>query len=576
MSIITLFLVILSFTEMSRQDKSILSGLGHRVASTISSAALSLGRRENEVDNKNHVSAVALSDATTSPSALSQQYYSIRVLDADTNRGIPLVYLRSTFRTVYVTDSAGYIAFYEPELMTGQGLWVGVASYGYETPQGGFGTEGLQVFPMPGGSFEIRLKRTQAAERLYRMTGYGIYRDSVILGQSTPLQRPILNAQIAGSDTIQCAKYQGKLFWMWQDTEQISWPLGNFNMTGATTALPDQIDPEKGLDFEYLTTGANNDPNTFARSLAKIPLEVDGHFPIWVDGLTVVPDETGRERMVGRYFASGPDMECMEEGLVHWNDTNQQLDKVVKLGQCGDLGPHGHTYYVRDNGTRYAYYGKNVRVKADFASASDPSQYEAFTCLSRDGKAARRGPDGALVWSWVKGGKPVNYETTNDLVAKGIIRADESAYRIVDVDTGKLLTVAQVAIAWNPYLNLWVNVVQEHLGATTAGEIWFATAKAPEGPWTSAKKVATHFMDNQTYKNNSNDLYNPVQHYELMAEGGRVIYFSGTFVHTFSGNPWPTPYYNYNNIMYRLDLNDSTLNLPTPPPGLWSTAPDAW
>lgn len=571
MSIVTLFLIFMSFTEMSRESKSILSGLGNRFASTLSTATSTWGKRDNQ---NTQIRVSADDDATTS---LSQQYYSIRILDAETQRGIPLVYLKTTFRTIHVTDSAGYIAFFEPELMTGAGLWVHLVSYGYETPKAGFGTEGVQIAPTPGGSITLWLKRTQLAQRLYRMTGYGIYRDSVLLGLPTPIKAPMLNAQVAGSDTIQCAKYQGKLLWMWQDTEQIAWPLGNFNMTGATTALPEDIDAERGVDFKYLTTGPNNDPGNFVRALAKVPLDVPGSFPIWVDGLTVVPDEKGRERLVARYYASGPSMECMEEGLVQWNDTTQALEKIAKSRQCGGLVPQGHTYYVRDNGTRYAYYGKNVRVKADYASVRDLSQYEAFTCLSPDGKKAVRGSDGALLWSWVRGGKPVNYETTNDLVAQGLFRADESAYRLVDVDTGQPFTAAQVGIAWNAHLQLWVNIVQQLLGDTTAGEIWLATAQAPEGPWTNAKKVATHYMNENSFQNNSNDLYNPVQHYELMGrEGDRVVYFSGTFVNTFSGNSWSTPYYHYNNIMYRMDLNDPKLALPPPPPGLWNTTPDTW
>lgn len=586
----TLFLVILSFTEMSRQDKSQFNALGNRLTSAITMAASSLSRRDHglgrdvsggaQQSNIAKASSTDLDAASSPPQApTTTPYYSIRLVDADSGRGIPLVYLRSEYKSIYVTDSAGYVAFNEPELMTGQGLWLNVASFGYQTPMGGFDTEGLQVYPSPGGSVEIRLQRTQVAERLYRMTGYGIYRDSVLLGQPTPLERPIINAQVTGSDTVQCAKYQGKLLWMWQDTDQLAFPLGNFNMTGATTDLPDKIDPEKGIDFHYLTSGADNDPDTFVRSLAEIPLDTPGSYPIWVDGLTVVPDEDqGVERLVARYYASGPNMECIEEGLVEWNDATKRLDKITKLPTgCGGLAPMGHTYYVRDNGTRYAYYGKNIRVKADYASARDPSQYEAFTCLSPDGTTARRAADGTLIWGWVKGGKAVNYENTNSLVSQGLFSADESPYRVTDVDSGKKITIAQVGIAWNPYLGLWVNIMQELLGDTTAGEIWFATARAPEGPWAQAKKVATHFMNTKSYQQNSNDLYNPVQHYELMADGGRLVYFSGTFVNTFSGNPWSTPYYHYNNIMYRLDLNESSLNLPAPPPALREgTTPDEW
>lgn len=165
----------------------------------------------------------------------------------------------------------------------------------------------------------------------------------------------------------------------------------------------------------------------------------------------------------------------------------------------------------------------------------------------------------------------MHFDNADNLVRSGIIRAEESPYRLKDVTTGQSITAAQVAIAWNPHLKLWVNIFQQKFGETTAGEIWYSTANSPVGPWQHCVKVATHHMDQDTYKSNSNDFYNPVQHYELMREGGRIVYFSGTLTNTFSGNPWPTPLYNYNNIMYRLDLDDPRLGLPQPPPGLWLT-----
>lgn len=222
-----------------------------------------------------------------------------------------------------------------------------------------------------------------------------------------------------------------------------------------------------------------------------------------------------------------------------------------------------------------------MRVRADFASARDPSQYEAFTCLTPDGKRARRGPDGAPLWRWERGGWPVHHDNVDELVLTGVLRADEAPYRLRDVaqtgGQGEAVSAAQVAVAWSPRLGRWTNVVQQRLGATTAGEIWLATAASPVGPWRDCVKVATHHMDEDTWRNNSNDLYNPVQHYELGMRkeyGGRFIYFSGTLTNTFSGNPWPTPYYSYNNIMYRLDLDDPRLKgMPSPPPGLWHAKP---
>lgn len=510
-------------------------------------------------------------EESAAASSASEYFFAIHVVDDQTNRGIPLVFLKTTYKAVYMTDSAGFVAFHEPGLMTGKPLWVVVSSYGYASPTGFLGAAGTQIKPTPGGYVEIRLKREQIAERLYRMTGYGIYRDTLLLREPTPLKNPVLNADVAGSDTIQCARFKGKLLWMWQDTDQMAFSLGNFAMTGATTDAPEHLDPEKGFDFDYYTTDGN--PTSFTRAMIKLPLKQEG--PIWVDGLTVVNDRAGRERLIAKYSVASQSLEFVEQGLVGWNEATETFDQrlaVFRDPRANTPGPGEHTIYVYDQGVRYAYYGKNVRVRADFESASDPSQYEGFTCLDRNGRARRRS-NGALDWRWEKGARPISFDNTEALVRDSTLQPRESPYELVDVETNKHIVAAQMAIAWNPYLKLWVNIIQQKMGDTTAGEIWFSTANAPEGPWRHARKVTTHHMSRDDYKQNHNDLYNPVQHYELMRGGGRFVYFSGTLVNTFSGNQWPTPYYNYNNIMYRLDLADARLRLPSPPQGLWPTKP---
>src|SRR2546423_14968955 len=45
-------------------------------------------------------------------------------------------------------------------------------------------------------------------------------------------------------------------------------------------------------------------------------------------------------------------------------------------------------------------------------------------------------------------------------------------------------------------------------------------------------------------------------------DNGRVIFFEGTYTHTFSGNPEKTPRYEYNQILYKLDLAEPRLALP--------------
>jgi hypothetical protein len=60
-------------------------------------------------------------------------------------------------------------------------------------------------------------------------------------------------------------------------------------------------------------------------------------------------------------------------------------------------------------------------------------------------------------------------------------------------------------------------------------------------------------------------LYNPKQHPYFDQDGGRTIYFEGTYTQAFSGSEeTATPRYDYNQIMYRLDLGDPRLALPAP------------
>jgi hypothetical protein len=90
-------------------------------------------------------------------------------------------------------------------------------------------------------------------------------------------------------------------------------------------------------------------------------------------------------------------------------------------------------------------------------------------------------------------------------------------------------------------------------GTSALGEVWYAEADTPVGPWAYAVKVVTH--DRYSF-------YNPKQHPMFDRDGGRAIYFEGTYSHTFSGNPHPTPRYDYNQILYKLDLSDPRLALP--------------
>ena len=82
------------------------------------------------------------------------------------------------------------------------------------------------------------------------------------------------------------------------------------------------------------------------------------------------------------------------------------------------------------------------------------------------------------------------------------------------------------------------------------GELWYAEADAPTGPWGRAVKILTH--DNYTF-------YNPRLHPEFTAADSPVLIFEGTYTAEFADRPVPTARYNYNQILYRLDLDDAAL-----------------
>ena len=126
-----------------------------------------------------------------------------------------------------------------------------------------------------------------------------------------------------------------------------------------------------------------------------------------------------------------------------------------------------------------------------------------------------------------------------------------------DPDGGKPVAIHSASINWNAFRKKWILIGQQIYGGPSfGGEIWYAEADDVTGPWTSPRKIVTH--DRYTF-------YNTAQHAFFDGDGGRLIYFEGTYTQEFSNNPIHTPRYDYNQIMYRLDLADPRLRLPTGP-----------
>ncbi|HSU66784.1 MAG TPA: hypothetical protein VLJ39_07930, partial [Tepidisphaeraceae bacterium] len=348
--------------------------------------------------------------------ASPDDYFGIQVIDSATGRGVPLVELRTVSNQRFYTDSNGLAALNDPALLN-QKVFFYPESPGYEFPPDGFGMRGASVDVKPGTLVTLKLKRLNIAERLYRVTGQGIYRDTVLLGRKAPIREPLLNAKVVGQDSVQMLAYNEKLYWFWGDTNRLAYPLGHFGMAGATSPLPSKggLDPSVGVDLTYFI-----DPTGFSRPTCDIP----GNGPKWLEGLVVVKDDTGRDRMIARYSRMKSLNEVLERGLVQWDDASGSWKLLKQFSLDAPLYPTGQPIRYTDAGTDYFYFG-SIRVRADLQSLTDPGAYETFTCLKPGARYSKNEPpldraaDGTLNWSWKRDTSPVTGIEEKELLNRG-------------------------------------------------------------------------------------------------------------------------------------------------------------
>ncbi len=509
--------------------------------------------------------------------------FEIRVIDRVTGRGVPMVELRTPNDIRYYTDSAGCVAIRDPDLM-GQRIFFKVESPGYKMPKQGW-FRGFRVRPQPRGSKTVEIERTQIAERLYRVTGHGIYRHTVILGKEAPIKHPLLNAKVAGQDSVHTVIYRNKLYWFWGDTTRLSFPLGNFETTGAVSELPSQggLEPSVGVNLNYFENESG-----FVRKMCPI----EGKGPVWTRGHTVLRHK-GTPKLVCHYARVKNLGKRLEHGMAVWNDDKQRFEKQTQFPLDAPLHPHGNPTRVTLDDQEWFYYTKKgypvVRVRAEWNDLFDPTKYEAFTCLKPGARWASSEPPierdehGAPVWGWKADTAPVHgpakdladglegdvsetpkqklFQMVKDygnreryLRSKNRLDANEGITYLRDVVTGRAIVVMhRSSLYWNAYRSKWIMLFQ---GGTQPGmgKVWYAEADTLLGPWVYACRVAEH--DGYSF-------YNVKQHPYFAEEDGRIIYFEGTYSKLFTDKQ-PTPRYNYNQIMYRLDLSDSRLTLPAP------------
>jgi len=494
-------------------------------------------------------------------------YAEIRVVDADSGRGVPLVELQTVHHVRFVTDNAGRIALGDPDLLDRE-VFFSIQSHGYEVPADGFGFRGVRLTPRLGKPSVIRLKRQQAAERLCRLTGEGLYRDSILLGYRFPrakgdwaqgegLQGAKGRGQVAGQDSVQAVIYRNRVYWFWGDTNRLLYPLGLFRTAGATTPrFPEDFDPAEGIPYEYFT-----DADGFVRAMIPYPQRPEG--VIWIDGVCAVPDDHGQERMLCHYSRRKGLTEEWEHGIAVWNDERQIFEPVRELPREERWRhPSGHATRWVQNGVAYLLFGNPapvVRVPARYEAVLDPRQYEAFSCAhgGKDGKPVGplRDEQGRILWRWQREYPPVDAVTEWRWLQAGHISAAEARFCPAEHNQSaqQRVQLHNGTVRWNPYRQRWILIAGQAGGRESfLGEVWYAEAAEPTGPFAVAVPIITH----RRYS-----FYNVCHHPFLDRQGGRIIHLEGTYTAEFSGNPIRTPRYDYNQILYRLDLDHPTLRV---------------
>jgi len=428
--------------------------------------------------------------------------FRIEIVDKDNGWPVPLVELETVNGVKLVSDNSGLIAFDAPEMM-GRETWCSVRGFGYGVPKDGFGYEGVRFTPHPGGQLRVHVDRRIIAKRLGRITGAGIFAESQKLGAEQGWQE----SGVVGCDSVQNAVFDGRLFWLWGDTSLAKHPLGIFDATAAHTTLRpiDRFEPPIRLRLDYFrdTAGA---PKPIAR--------MQGNGPTWVTGVASIPDEAGSPKLVGTFLKIKPPLETYRAGLCVWDKDAERFAELKTIWeQSGDepgnqLLLQGHAVEWQDAaGKQWLLFGDpfpTARCLATFEAWADPTTWEKL-------------------------------ETPKVLHDAG----------------GTAVVPHSGSIAWIPRRQRWVAVFMEKFGKPSAfGEIWYAEAESPTGPWGAAVKVISH--DNYTF-------YNPRIHPEFTERDSLALIFEATFTRQFADNPVPVARYDYNQVLYRLDLDDAAL-----------------
>ena len=567
-----------------------------------------------------------LSDAMAFSSSslfFASPFFRIHCVDSRTGRGVPLVRLTTSAYLSFYSDSSGIIAFDEPGMLHGGLTYFQVRTDGYSVvsslsgdPKG---DPGVLLRTFPGGNATVVLQRTQHAERLFRLTGSGLYRDTVLTGGVPPIKEPLLSkAGVVGQDSLMALPFKDKVFWFFGDTECPQGPrstdcqhYGRFT-TGATSPFPPTDAKSVAPSLEYFSSNNASDPGGMSSDGLPDPALLaqwnpDG-FPhpramlagpgrprwfnmsTWVGSLTVVTSSKQESRMYLRYVCpnGGPDVLY---GLALWDEADEVFRPLV--GKSGYSFRYSGAQVVQrlspdDTKTGHIYYASAFAMErvqsGSFTAFEDPARVEYFTpCAASDRGGCT---DTSGDWGW-KSADLASGGTANPsghayfgpaqeaaAIAAGHLASSDARMQVTDSKTGKPIggTLSRGSVNWNAFRNRYVLIADRHDAhpsdkTSRYGEIYYCESDAIVGPWTECTVVATHAWTGSS-------CYNPLQLAWLDEGGGKVVYFACTWTSMSSGGPGHSdrackfanyggigcavavPRYEYNNLVFRLDVED--------------------
>ncbi len=240
-----------------------------------------------------------------------------------------------------------------------------------------------------------------------------------------------------------------------------------------------------------------------------------GDGPTWLTGMVSLLDSNRVPHLVAAYMKVKPPLDAYEWGLCVWNDALAKFEPLRVLLKKSEATPkppplpEGHAVFWKDEqGREWLLFGNPL------PTLRCPATFEAW--------------QNSAAW------EPLKPQKTLASAADGNSVRPQSG-----------------SIAWNPWRKRWITVfVEKGGGPSFLGEVWYAEADSPTGPWGKAVKILSH--ENYSF-------YNPCLHPEFAPDDSPILIFEGTYSQTFADRPPPTPRYDYNQMLYRLDLDDPRL-----------------